>query len=299
MMLKRLFSLGNRKVRILVGLMLVGLFLIHCTQGEANRRPIEVAAAIDGRQVGETSGDFREKIEQLARTDHIALLELCVENYNGRFTDYTCTLFKQERIDGRLGRRQKVEVKFKESPFSVGMKWLENAGRGDRVLFIEGKYDGMMLVRPSGLIARTLVPTARRQPDGRDARKSTLRPVNTFGFKRGMASLLAVYRKAKQRGELVQSFGGYAEVAGRKTMVLVRRLPDRQEYRRTAAPLTRTYIDLDYLVPIMIDGVEHEGLGDNGEGMLCRYVYENVKFNVGLTSDDFRPKAWDLVEQPR
>lgn len=297
MTLKRLFSLGNRKVRILVGLMLVGLFLIHCTQGEAVRKPIEVAAAIEGEQIGETSGGLREKIEQLARTDHIALLELCIENYNGRFTDYTCTLFKQERIDGKLGRRQKVEVKFKESPFSVGMKWVENAGRGDRVLFVEGKYDDMMLVRPSGWLAQKLVPTARRKPDGRDAMKSTLRPVNTFGFKRGMESLLAVYRKAKQRGELEQSFGGYAEVAGRKTIVLVRRLPDREEYRRTAAPLTMTYIDLDYLVPIMIDGVEHDGLGEKGEGMLCRYVYENVKFNVGLTDDDFRPKAWDLVER--
>ena len=28
-----------------------------------------------------------------------------------------------------------------------------------------------------------------------------------------------------------------------------------------------------------------------------RYVYENVKFNVGLTSDDFRPKAWDLKDK--
>ena len=126
--------------------------------------------------------------------------------------------------------------------------------------------------------------------------KSTLRPVNLFGFKRGMQSLLDVYRLAAERGELKQAFGGYAEVAGRKTIVLVRYLPDTEEYRRTAAPLTNIYIDLDYLVPIMIEGTEHDWPRPNGNGLLCRYVYEDVKFNVGLTEDHFRPAAWDLVE---
>lgn len=294
-MLKKLSSSTNRRVRLLVGLMLVVLFLLHCTRGGADREPLLMAIAIDGRQVGGASGGVRERIERLAKTDHIALLELCIRNYDARFRDYTCTLIKQERMNGRLGKQQRVAVKFRESPFSVGMRWLKNAGRGDRVLFIEGKYGNNMLVRPTGMVARMLVPTASRRPDGPAARKGTLRPVNLFGFKRGTRSLLDVYRLARERGELKQAFGGYAEVAGRKTIVLVRHLPDTEEYRRTAAPLTKIYIDLDYLVPIMIEGTEHDGPGPSGKGLLCRYVYEDVKFNVGLTEDHFRLAAWDLV----
>ena len=289
MRLKRLFRSTNRRVRLLVGLMLVGLFLVHCTYSGADRTPGQFAVAIDGRQIGASSDGVRDKIEQLAKTDHIALLEFCLERYDASYQDYTVTFLKQERIGGRAGEQQTVAVKFMESPFSVGMKWVKNPPRGDRVLYVEGKYGNQMLVRPSGLIARSLVPTALRKPDGDDALKSTLRPVNLFGFKRGMHSLLRVYREARQAGDLQQQFGGYADVAGRQTLVLVRYLPNKPQY---PAYLTKVYVDLDYLVPIMV-----EGFGWNGEEFLCRYVYTDLKFNLGLMEEDFRPEAFDLRPQ--
>jgi len=288
MRLKGLFRSTNRRVRLLVGLMLVGLFGVHCTYSGADRTPGQFAIAIDGRQIGTSSGGVREKIEHLARTDHIALLEFCLERYDASYRDYTVTFLKQERIAGRVGKQQTVAVKFMEDPFSVGMKWVKNPPRGDRVLYVEGKYGNQMLVRPSGLIARKLVPTALRKPDGDDALKSTLRPVNLFGFKRGMQSLLRVYRQARQAGDLDQQFGGYADVAGRETIVLVRRLPNKPQ---CPAYLTKVYLDLDYLVPIMI-----EGTGWNEE-FLCRYIYTDLKFNLGLTEEDFRPEAFDLRPQ--
>ena len=295
-MWKRLLNPSNRRVRLLVGLMLVGLFLIHSTQGEANRAADSLATVIDGRQIGGSSADILDRLEDWARTDHIALLEFCLKNYDARYQDYTCTLRKQERIGGKLGKEQTVAVSFRQAPYSVGMKWVKNARMGDRVLFVEGQYGDNMLVRPSSGFLRSLCPTAVRKPDGPDAMKSTLRPVNLFGFRRGTQSLLKVYRQAKKRGELKIAFGGYADVAGRKTIVLVRYLPPTDAYRVTAAPLTKTYIDVDYLVPIMIEGTELEGRGRDDKGFLCRYVYEDLKFNRGLTDETFRPEAFGLVK---
>jgi outer membrane lipoprotein-sorting protein len=62
----------------------------------------------------------------------------------------------------------------------------------------------------------------------------------------------------------------------------VRYLPWKPEY---PGRKTLTYIDLEYLTPIM---VEIYGWDDD-HLLTCRYVSRNVKFNVGLTKDDFLP----------
>jgi hypothetical protein len=134
------------------------------------------------------------QLEKLSSSDHVALLESCLSHYRPRVKDYTCTFSKQERMDGRLGARQLIDVRFREDPFSVAMTWRENPPRGDRVLYVEGRWDGKMLVRPTGVLARAIVPVAVRDPDGKEAMAETRRPVTMFGFKRSLQSLLDVYR---------------------------------------------------------------------------------------------------------
>lgn len=281
--------LTNSKIRVLVGLVLVALIVAHFAgRTEAVRTPSEYAVAVDGKIVGQTSEGVVNELERLARTDHLALLENCARHYDQNYRDYTCTLVKQERLGGTIAAEQTIEVTFLDKPFSVGMKWVVNAPRGDRVLYIEGKYGNQMLVRPTGAIARALVPTALRKPDGEDALKSTLRPVNMFGFRRGLDSLIEIYRLARDRHECREEFGGYAEVAGRNALVLVRYLPNRPEY---PAALTKVYIDTETLLPIMI-----EGFGWNNDDFLCRYLYKDVKLNLGLSPESFAPKAFDLAE---
>ncbi len=287
-MLKRLFGSRNRRVRILVGALLASLLLIHVTQSHANRTVKEFATVVQGRVLGANSGGVRQTVDQLARTDHVALLRLCLDSYQGRFQDYTCTFVKQERIGGRVGDQQTIAVQFTDKPFRVGMAWTENPPIGDRVLYVEGRYDNHMLVRPAAKLARMFVPTAKRLPDSPEVLKSTLRPVNLFGFRRSIESLIEVYEQARTRGELREEFGGYAEVGGRPVIVLNRYLPNAHDY---PAHLTKIYIDTEYLLPIMV-----EGYGWNDDEFLCRYVYRDMKFNVGLTGGDFEPADFDMVE---
>ena len=244
----------------------------------------ELVQVIEGVSLGETSAGAARRIDTLARTDHSALLEYCLKSYDSRYRDYTCTLQKQELIRGALGKPQTIDVSFMNTPFSVAMKWTENAPIGDRVLYIEGKYGNQMLVRPKGLLGK-IVGTVKRKPDGPEAMRNTLRPVSMFGFRRGMENLLKVYRQAQKAGDLKEEFGGYAKVGGRDAVCLIRYLPPAKDY---PAYITKVYIDTEYLVPICIEAYDWD------EQPQARYVYKDVKFNIGLADEDFTPQANEI-----
>ncbi len=283
-MMKSLLHPSNRRIRLVVGVLVAGLLCVQCTRSEAFRESRYVVA-LSGEIFGQNAPEVSAEVIRLAKTDHVALLEYCLAACQGRYHDYTCTLIKQERIGGRVTKEQEIAVKFLAEPFSVAMQWTpETAGVGDRVLYVEGERNDMMLVRPTGVLSK-LVGTVLRKPDGPQAMQSTLRPVNQFGFRRSLESLLRVYRQARAAGDLTASFGGYAEVAGRKAVVLVRQLPAKDNY---PAARTLIFIDLEYLVPIAVEGYDWD------QQLCSRYVFKDIRFNVGLSSEDFLPAANDM-----
>ena len=271
---------------MVVGLLLAGLFCIQCTRTDAFRRSRWVSF-VSARPVGVAPSETLTKLEDLAKSDHIALLEHCLDNYRENFSTYTTTLVKHERINGRVGKEQTIDVKFMASPFSVAMKWTANPGAADRIIFVEGKNGSKMIARPANLLLRALAPSVLRDPSGKDAKAASLRTVDQFGFERGMMSLLDVYRRARQAGDLKEAFGGYAQVAGRKAIVLFRYLPPKNDY---PAYRTAIFIDLEYMVPVCIEGYDWQKQAE----LICRYVYKDVKFNVHLTDEDFLPQANDI-----
>ena len=292
-MLKQFFAARSGRIRLLVGLMLAGIFCIQCIPSPGNDPVRGVAKAARGDDLGITA----KQMEKLASSDHIKLLELCLENYRAGYTTLRCTFVKQERIRGRVSKVQEIDVKFRSEPFSVAMKWLKNPPTGDRVIFVDGWYKvngaSQMVVRPHNELLRTLAGgSVLRPPDGADAMRNTLRPISMFGFEKAMENLLKVYRQAGKNGDLQQEFGGYFEVSGRKTIKLIRRLPAEADY---PAHVTNVYIDLEHLAPIMI-----EAFGWNWSekskayDFICRYQYKDLRFNEELTDEDFRPSNNDI-----
>jgi hypothetical protein len=176
-----------------------------------------------------------------------------------------------------------MEIKFLEEPFSVAMQWVKNAPMGDRVLYVDGKNNGNMLVKPKGaLILFTGGKSVERDPKSKDVMANTLRPVTMFGFRRSMESLLRVYELARSRNECEISFLGYFDVAGRKAMKLQRVLPARKDY---PAKTTTGYLDVDNLILLGLEATDWD------DQLVCSYFYENVELNVGLGEEDFTPTA--------
>ena len=278
MSLKQLLCPTGRHIRWTVGVGLLGLACLQCASPSEAFKEADLICSINGQEVGKVSPPMAARIEKLCQSDHLALLRLCLANYDRNVQDYTCTFIKRERLHGKDGQGQEIKVKFLNKPFSVAMRWVKNAPIGDRCLYVEGKHEGNMLVRPKGLLK--WVGTVRRKPDSPEVLANTLRPINMFGFRRGLARLIGVYELAGKRGELETAFEGYKMVAGRKTAVLVRTLPARQEY---PAAITRIYIDTQRLLPLCIEAWDWDGKLDS------RYIYKDVTINVGLTSEDFDP----------
>ena len=280
---RRVFRLTNARVRLGVGLVLLALFCIQCTNSQALRES-DWVTVVSGQNIGQTSPQVVGKLEELAQKDPCALLRLALERYDNNYQDYTCTFIKQERIRGRLRPEQWIQAKFMAKPFSVAMEWVKNIPIADRVIYVDGKYNGLMLIRPAGIWS-ALLGTQMRDPRSKQVMENTLRPVTMFGFRRSLESILKVYELAEKRGELVKTYEGRKEVFGQPTLVLVRTLPPRDDY---PAKKTVVYLSVDHLVPLAVEGYDWD------DQRVCRYVFKDVKFNVGLTEKDFTPQANDM-----
>jgi len=236
-----------------------------------------------------------------AREDHITLLEAALKKYEAMgIKDYTCKFRKQERIRGKLQKKQVMRVKFMVEPFSIAMHWEKNPPAGDAMLYVEGERRdkngrSRMLVRPRDPIPRFIAGgSVLKLPDCREAKKNSLRPCTKFGFRNGLEMLLEYYRIAKKQDEIEMSCGGATDVGGRKCIVLVRVIPKKTTEIKTGnevrvvkypAKTSETCLDIETLMPIRVVGYDWENR------LLCTYEFLDVKFNTGLTSADFTPKA--------
>jgi hypothetical protein len=67
--------------------------------------------------------------------------------------DYSCRMIKRERLQGELSPNHVIELKVRQEPFSVSMVWQEPKDlEGQEVVYVEGKNDGKMRVKPGGLL---------------------------------------------------------------------------------------------------------------------------------------------------
>ncbi len=272
---------SNYLPRIVVGLF-VAFFVYYGIAGRSHTDNTAANQLVRSALARESSSgeDYTDRLIDYAKTDHIALLKYAQEHYRKRVQDYSATLVKQERINNTLKPVETVDVIFKERPFSVLMNWKKNAGKVNKLLYVEGQYDNKMVVHPTGLFS--ILKSARRSPQSKEARQSSLRTCDQFGFYRSMASLLEIYTLAQEQGDLRIGYLGKTLVDKRPCIAMERILPVKKEY-----PYARLVMefDVEYLVPTAVTSYDWQGR------LLGRYVYKNLRFNIGLTQDMFTTEA--------
>ncbi len=171
-------SRKNTRVRIVVGCALIGLFCWQFgREAESGTTPVHHATAVIAPAIALPTPLPKPTIsnDDLARTDPLGLLQLALQRYQKSVSDYQCTFTKQERIRGKLGQEQEIQVRFREMPFSVLMEWTRNAGDAKRVLYVQGQWrsgDGEDLakIEPQSAIARLLVRSVSLPINGSTAR---------------------------------------------------------------------------------------------------------------------------------
>jgi hypothetical protein len=224
----------------------------------------------------------QEKALQLAAEDHVALLAMLLDRHDKTVRDYTGVFHKQERLKGKLTPKQRIAFKFRQKPFSIFMEWLENPLGTHRLLYVEGQNDGKMLAHPTGLLA--FVKAVKLDPEGKQAAKSSLRPVTKFGFRSSLTQMLDVYRTAAEKGDLKTAFSGPKTIDNRRVLILERFLP-KDKYEN---PHLTVQIDLEYLLPTQVT------TADQQDKLISQYTWTDLNFNTNLTDRHFDPKQHRL-----
>jgi hypothetical protein len=269
--------------RLIVGAMVV-FFLYRGVVGQQQPNAAPATPMLPVAQafmaVPQQGVNFESRVIELARTDHITLLKLAMKNYETKIQDFTGTLYKQERINDNLKETEEISVKFKEDPFSLVMNWEKNHGAVDKLLYVEGQNENKIVVHPAGWLS--WIKSVKRDPRDKQVQQSSRKTPDQFGFRRTLESMLEVYEQAQKNNDLKIAYLGQTEVYGRPCVSMERTLPAKPEY-----PYARLVMDFDvqYLLPISISCYDWQGR------LLSRYVYENLKFNVGLNAATFTPDA--------
>lgn len=230
-----------------------------------------------------------DDLVELARRDPMAIVEKCTQRYAEWVRDYRCTFLKQELLPGGMTPMQEISVLYRESPQSCFMTWEKNADKAKRALwmdapaFVDRKGARIAKVEPAGAVARLLVADIMMPIHGKEARESSRRAIDEFGFRSILDLLTQINTKALERGVLDFRYEGTGVVDARPTLVFRRLLPSAKagEYPDVRMVL---HIDREWLVPVAVYSYADAA----GEQLLGSYVMTNVQFNTGLTDEAFK-----------
>jgi len=209
------------------------------------------------------------------KPDPYGLMEECHETY-ASIKDYTAVFKKEQRIRGRLRKPETIFVKFKK-PFSIYMKWTKRPDKGKEVIFVEGENKGKIIAHPGGLLA-LVTQTMKLNPTHPLAMGGNLKPITHAGMGNMTDSLIRIFHLAKQNGDLKAVCKGKINFNGRDVWVIERNLPPKKIYPNTRAVI---YIDAELKLPVY-----YASYGE-GDELLEKYIYSDLKLNVGLTKRDF------------
>jgi hypothetical protein len=229
-----------------------------------------------------------DTMARLAKTDPVAFLEWALIRYDREVKGYSCLLIKQERLHGELHPREKIEVLFREKPFSVFMAWKEGSKAltaPERVLYVEGENDGMLLAK-----VRLLPSPVKKDPLGEEALRSGRYPITEFGMKVGTRRALTSWKDAqndpKAQGPLQVEFGEKEVKELGRTCYALRRFGYTHKYADGAVEVESTlYFDRETWLQVgsVLKGRDGELIGE--------FLFKDVRLNPPFKDDAFSKKA--------
>jgi hypothetical protein len=258
----------------LIGAVVLAAGLSGCAQEMTATQPGPIAKA----------GGKDELARRLGQ-DPVAVLKEGLARYDRSVVSYTCTLYKQERVNpkGQMGPRQKMICKFMSRPLSVYIDAVENPIGSRKNLYVAGQWGNKMLVQPTGVAS--LLGCLFVEPRGAEARGCTLQFIDQFGLKQNAEQMIRDYTTARKEGILTSKALGNDTVEGREAIVYEATISEPKPTGRFQFSHVRVWLDRQWLLPIAVDAWDAAGI-ERGH-----YRYANVNFQAGLTAEDFLPAA--------
>ena len=199
--------------------------------------------------------------------------------------DYTAILTKQENIDGDLQEAQVMELKLRQEPFSVYLKFrFPRKINGQQAIYVHGQNDNKLIAH--GVGPQRLAGTQKLDPKGFFAMQGNKYPITDIGVLNLIDKLLEVGRHDVKFGECeVEYFEENIKVGDREcTMIQVTHPVPRKTFQFYVA---RIFVDKELNLPIRYESYNWPKKEGESPTLLEAYTYQNLKINVGLTDKDF------------
>jgi hypothetical protein len=197
--------------------------------------------------------------------------------------DYTCTLFKRERIDRRLTPVHIMALKIRSKPQSIYLKFHQPA-RGREAIYVSGRHGGKLLAHDVGL-NKLLAGTLQLEPTSARAMEDCRHPITEAGIGPLLDTLAKRWAIELNPAESLVTFRDDVRISTRPCEMIESTHPERRPeflYYRV-----RVYIDLEIGLPIRFEAYDWPKTASSEPELQEEYTYLNLKLNVGLTDHDF------------
>jgi len=203
--------------------------------------------------------------------------------------DYTALFTKTERINGRL-RKQIMEMKLREDPFSIYLLYESKKERGRQAVYVQGNNDNTLVVKDVGL--RAALGTLHLGLQNPLVTCENRYPVTDLGIANLVDISLAIWeRESKLPGvRAVVTITPNSRHGDRdccEVMVTHHQRDPQIEYQKS-----HLYFDNETKLPIHVERYgwpAHEG---EESPLMEEYDYANVQLNVGFSDGDFDPARY-------
>ena len=215
----------------------------------------------------------------------LALLQEAKRNYTA-VKDYTCTMVSQERVRGKLEERQIMQLKMKTEPFSVYMKWLAPKDSvNQEVAFVAGKNNNKMRVKSVKLGQGGLLGFMSIDPNDPRVLERSRHNILEAGIGNMIEQNLAHWEKTRKVG---QPRVEIREAKYNDRDCICIEVASAQRDTTSYCYRSVIYLEKASKLPIRLENYDWPQTGGAPSGdLLEEFSYVNLRFNVGLTNDDF------------
>ncbi|HTM55684.1 MAG TPA: DUF1571 domain-containing protein [Pirellulales bacterium] len=237
-----------------------------------------------------TNNALPQQPEAVAQPEHplvpaLQIAYAALNNIRTNIRDYSCTMTKRERIDGKLNDMEFLHLRVRHEPFSVYMYFLgPERLRGQEAMYVANKNAGNLLGH-AGSGVRKLAGTVQLAPTGVMAMAGQRYPITEIGMLNLTKRLIEVAEQDKMFGECDVKFFKGAKINNRTCLCIkvVHPVP-RKNFRFHEA---RVYVDDELNLPVRYEAYDWPERQGGPPLLLEEYTYTDIKINQGFTDQTF------------
>jgi hypothetical protein len=192
---------------------------------------------------------------------------------------YTAVLEMEEEIGGTLRDPEVVEMRFRSQPFSVYMTWRDST---QEALFVEGKNDDRLLIRPSKGLA-TFKRLWSLEPESRVAMKSCRYSIRDSGLYKLAERVREFYETGAFDSKAIRCSVGTVEAHDRSLKEYVVEFPDAEVCQQ----YSKCHYGFDNETGFLVTVRNYGWKDDGSQPLVERYHYHDINTSLQFTDADF------------